>query len=100
MRRDRTPEEIAADDPPEYPGLAAKTKELRRKYPHVSRQQAHVMAATAIAPERNSGAKFIGWDQKRRPVFERTEYGKIRIHAQTKAGDPTESALPIERATL
>jgi hypothetical protein len=82
---------------PDYPGIDERTNALRREFPWLTRQQAYVMAAVEIRPDRNQNSMFIGWDAQRRPVFERNEFGVLRTSAQLKNGNPTEPAEPIER---
>jgi N-acetyl-anhydromuramyl-L-alanine amidase AmpD len=89
-----TPRLRHPNDSPDYPGITNLTKEIRQKYPHLTRQQAYVMAAVEIRPDRNSDSRFVGWDAKNRPVFERVEFGTTRLSAQTRSGDPTTPAQP------
>lgn len=75
---------------PDYPGIDEKTDDLRKAFSHLTRQQAYVMAAVEIRPDRNADARFVGWDRKKRPVFEEDSFGKPRRFATQKNGNPTE----------
>lgn len=83
------------NDSPDYPGQTIRTRQLRAKYPHLSQRQAYAMASIEIRPDRNSGARLIGFDAKNRPVYERTEYGRVRRNAHTRGGDATDVIDPV-----
>lgn len=81
-------------DSPDYPGAYKLARELRHKFPHINRRQAYIMACVQIRPDRNSDSKFVGWDQKLRPVFQERDG---RFLATMKSGNPTEPTFPITK---
>lgn len=88
------------DDSPDYPGLTHRARDLRRRFTHLSRMQAQVIAAVEIRPDRNGDAQFIGWDARRYPVFEAVEFGTKRRHATNTQGNPTDVREPFTEAPL
>lgn len=83
------------NDSPDYPGSTERARQLRRKYPHISAAQAFSMACIEIRPDRNAGAHLIGFDARQRPVYERTEYGRVRRNAHTKGAAPADVTEPV-----
>lgn len=82
-------------DSPDYPGATDLAAGMRRRWPWLSREQAWVLACIKIRPDRNSGARHIGWDAKRRPLIERDEFGTKKLSAQLRGGNPTEPTPPF-----
>jgi len=85
---------MITEDSPDYPGAKDLARKLRDKYPHINNRQAYVMACVQIRPDRNSGSKFVGWDQRRRPVFEDKDGHFI---ATNKSGNPSEPEFPVSK---
>jgi hypothetical protein len=85
------------NDSPDYPGQTTRTKQLMAKYPFLSRRQAFAMASIEIRPDRNAGARLVGFDARNRPVYEREEHGRMRRNAHTKGADPCDVTEPVAR---
>jgi hypothetical protein len=79
----------------DYPGATDLAAGMRRRWPWLSREQAWVLACIKIRPDRNKGARHVGWDAKRRPLIESGVYGKATLTAQLKNGNPTEPTKPL-----